>query len=159
MSVSNWRKAGLLRFTESGDLDQDGTDQSLRDACKGLYHPRRTPALESADEGLSLGEAKRRHGIHYVPFVHDFIPVMAPQHCVRELTQDFLSWTFGVFDHADFFLVNSLATRADLLRVADRLGYKVSVDNIEVIPLDYECVELGGGGIHCSTAPIARDPL
>jgi glycosyltransferase involved in cell wall biosynthesis len=85
---------------------------------------------------LHVREAKRRFGIHYVPFVHDFIPVMAPQHCVRELTQDFLSWTFGVFDHADFFLVNSQATRADLLKVAERLGYNVDVDAIAVIPLD-----------------------
>jgi arginine deiminase len=28
-----------------------------------------------------------------------------------------------------------------------------------VLPVDYDCVELGGGGIHCSTAPLARDPL
>jgi arginine deiminase len=30
---------------------------------------------------------------------------------------------------------------------------------ITVIPIDYACVELGGGGIHCSTAPLARDPI
>ncbi|HEY0910113.1 MAG TPA: arginine deiminase-related protein [Bradyrhizobium sp.] len=34
----------------------------------------------------------------------------------------------------------------------DRLG-------ITVLPVEYECVELGGGGIHCSTAPLARDPI
>lgn len=85
---------------------------------------------------LHVREAKRRHSIHYVPFVHDFIPVMAPQHCVPELTRDFLSWAFGVFDHADFFLVNSQATRADLFKVAALLGYKLDDNDIAVIPLD-----------------------
>ena len=85
---------------------------------------------------LYVREAQRRHGIHYVPFVHDFIPVMAPQHCVRELTQDFLSWTFGVFRHADFFLANSRSTQADLEQVANTLGYQVGTERVAVIPLD-----------------------
>jgi len=29
---------------------------------------------------------------------------------------------------------------------------------IEVIPVEYEKVYSGGGGIHCSTAPLVRDP-
>ena len=40
-------------------------------------------------------------------------------------------------------------------RLADRLDRA----GITVLPIDYACVELGGGGIHCSTAPLARDPL
>jgi glycosyltransferase involved in cell wall biosynthesis len=85
---------------------------------------------------LHVREAKRRHGIRYVPFVHDFIPVMTPEHCVEQLTQDFLSWTFGVFEHADYFLTNSQATRDDLLTVAGILGCEVPPDRIAVIPLD-----------------------
>jgi N-dimethylarginine dimethylaminohydrolase len=40
-------------------------------------------------------------------------------------------------------------------RLADRLDKA----GISIIPVDYEAVELGGGGIHCSTAPLARDPI
>jgi N-dimethylarginine dimethylaminohydrolase len=40
-------------------------------------------------------------------------------------------------------------------RLADRLDH----NQITVLPIEYECVELGGGGIHCSTAPLARDPI
>jgi N-dimethylarginine dimethylaminohydrolase len=43
--------------------------------------------------------------------------------------------------------------------VSPRLADKLDKSGITVLPVDYDCVELGGGGIHCSTAPLARDPL
>jgi N-dimethylarginine dimethylaminohydrolase len=43
--------------------------------------------------------------------------------------------------------------------VSRRLAEKVDKSGITVLPVDYDCVELGGGGIHCSTAPLVRDPL
>jgi N-dimethylarginine dimethylaminohydrolase len=39
-------------------------------------------------------------------------------------------------------------------RLADRLDKA----GIEILTLGYECIELNGGGIHCSTGPLARDP-
>lgn len=85
---------------------------------------------------LRVREARRRHGIRYVPFVHDMIPVMAPEHCVRPLTQDFISWVMGVFTHADGWLTNSRASARDLHRVARRLGHTVDPDRVHVVPLD-----------------------
>lgn len=83
---------------------------------------------------LNVRLAKSLYGIKYVPFVHDFIPVMAPEHCVSELRQDFITWAIGAFDHADFFLVNSKATLADLHAVGKKLGY--GPRNAAIIPLD-----------------------
>lgn len=40
-------------------------------------------------------------------------------------------------------------------RTMDRLDH----EGIGIIPLDYENVYLGGGGIRCSTAPLIRDPV
>lgn len=85
---------------------------------------------------LYVREAKRTRGIRYIPFVHDMIPIMTPEHCTRGLTQDFISWVLGVFDHADHFLVNSKATRKDLLAVAETLGHKLDAEDVAVIPLD-----------------------
>lgn len=85
---------------------------------------------------LYVRHAKATRGIRYIPFVHDMIPIMAPEHCTRGLTQDFISWVIGVFDHADHFLVNSKATRKDLITVAATLGHTLDEDDIAVIPLD-----------------------
>ena len=85
---------------------------------------------------LNIRRVKARHRITYVPFVHDLIPVMTPEHCVKELTQDFITWILGVFQHADMFLVNSEATRRDLLSVASTLGHAVGQSDVEVVRLD-----------------------
>lgn len=85
---------------------------------------------------LFVRQVKRKHGVRYIPFVHDFIPVITPEHCVKGLTQDFISWAVGVFAHADHFLVNSEATKRDLLKVAQVLGYAVDPDDVAVIRLD-----------------------
>src|SRR3546814_19163716 len=48
----------------------------------------------------------------------------------------FASWLIGAVRHADGFLVNSRATRHDLLRIAEQLGCTIAEDKIEVVPLD-----------------------
>ena len=85
---------------------------------------------------LYVRHAKATRGIRYVPFVHDMIPIMAPQHCTKALTQDFISWVLGVFDYADHFLANSQATRADLIEVAAQMGREVREEDVAVIPLN-----------------------
>lgn len=85
---------------------------------------------------LYVRSAKQRDEIKYVPFVHDMIPIMTPEHCVEGLTQDFISWVLGVFVHADFFMVNSEATRKDLHAVAARLGYDVPDSDVHTVRLD-----------------------
>lgn len=85
---------------------------------------------------LHVRRAQQSCGIHYVPFVHDFIPAIAPEHFVQDLSQDFLGWAFHVFSNADFFLVNSRSTRDDLHRVANILGYHVPPAHVAVVPLD-----------------------
>lgn len=151
----NWQEVPVANFLElaalaviSGDRkDPEWIDAYMRLKVEVLMAP---PLVFPQDAFLvNLGtswwlqnyflfvrEAKRRHNIRYVPFVHDFIPIMTPEHCIKELTQDFISWALGVYQHADFFLVNSQATKKDLLKVADMLGHRVSPDAVSVIPLN-----------------------
>ncbi|MDR3508716.1 MAG: glycosyltransferase [Caulobacteraceae bacterium] len=101
---------------------------------------------------LFVRQAKARSGIRYVPFVHDLIPVMAAEFCTRELTRDFISWAIGVFEHADFFLVNSQSTKRDLQRVAALLGHPVDDERIAVIRLDADFRKP-------VTAPVTKNAL
>lgn len=92
---------------------------------------------------LFVRQAKALRGVRYVPFVHDLIPVMAGEHCVKELTQDFISWAIGAFEHADHFLVNSESTKRDLMRVAALLDHPVAPKDVAVIRLDGDCRKPG----------------
>jgi glycosyltransferase involved in cell wall biosynthesis len=94
---------------------------------------------------LNVRLAKSLYGIKYVPFVHDFIPVMAPEHCVAELRQDFITWAIGAFDHSDFFLVNSKATLADLNAVCRKLGYKPRDAAVVTLDADFRKTVSGEG--------------
>jgi N-dimethylarginine dimethylaminohydrolase len=43
--------------------------------------------------------------------------------------------------------------------ITPRLADRLDKAGITVVPVDYGAVELGGGGIHCSTSPLIRDPV
>lgn len=85
---------------------------------------------------LFIRRAKLLRGVRYVPFVHDMIPLVRSELCPPLLVQDFIAWAIGVFEHADFFLVNSEATLRDLLAVASYLGKPLDPARIAVIRLD-----------------------
>lgn len=74
--------------------------------------------------------------IRYMPFVHDLIPLVRPELCPPLLARDFMAWIISVLDHADFYLVNSLSTKRDLMQVSAYLGRPVAADRIEVVKLD-----------------------
>ena len=85
---------------------------------------------------LNIRRAKDAHNIRYVPFVHDLIPVMTPEHCDRQLIADFIGWALGVYEHADFFLANSESTKKDLVAVGSRLSHEIPDEKIVVVRLD-----------------------
>ncbi len=86
---------------------------------------------------LHVRDAKARYGIRYVPYVHDCIPIMTPEHCVESLTRDFITWALGAFQHADHILVNSKATAADVKLVAARLGHSIEEPDVVALDADY----------------------
>ncbi|WP_339915197.1 glycosyltransferase [uncultured Brevundimonas sp.] len=94
---------------------------------------------------LKLRNIRRLRGVRYIPFVHDMIPVMAPEHCTPALTRDFISWAVGIVGHAGHFLTNSEASRRDLIAVASRLGQAIDADDVHVIRLDADFRKPGPG--------------
>jgi arginine deiminase len=62
----------------------------------------------------------------------------------------------------EFFTVNCLAVRPGrviMSETSQRTLERLDKAGIEVIPIAFEAVYRGGGGIHCSTAPLVRDAL
>jgi glycosyltransferase involved in cell wall biosynthesis len=86
---------------------------------------------------LHVRAAKARYGIRYVPYVHDCIPIMMPEHCVERLTRDFITWALGAFQHADHIMVNSKATAADVKLVAGQLGHRIDEPSVVTLDADY----------------------
>jgi len=80
-------------------------------------------------------EAKSRFGIRYVPFLHDCIPLLTPEHCEERLVDQFARWFAGLCLHADAVLVNSASTRDDFRRLQSDLLPSLAIP-CEVIPLD-----------------------
>jgi glycosyltransferase involved in cell wall biosynthesis len=85
---------------------------------------------------LNVRNVKEQFSVRYAPFVHDLVPIITPQHNVRELSEDFVAWLLGILEFSDHFLVNSKSTRSDLLSAAARLGRQIPDDKITVVPLD-----------------------
>lgn len=63
---------------------------------------------------------------------------------------------------ASYITINCLAVRPGRILMSEASSHtldRLAKDGIEVIPLAFDAVYRGGGGIHCSTAPLARDPI
>lgn len=82
----------------------------------------------------------------------------------------FLEWlrdhgirTIEVHPEDPVFTINCLAVRPGRIimneGVSARTLDKIAAAGISVRTVAYEKVYLGGGGIHCSTSPLIRDPL
>lgn len=60
------------------------------------------------------------------------------------------------------FTINCLAVRPGRVLMSQASGYtldRLAKAGIEVVSLEFDAVYRGGGGIHCSTAPLVRDPV
>ena len=61
------------------------------------------------------------------------------------------------------WIVNCLAVRPGRVIMppgaSNRTLDRLADHDVEVIPLPYDKMSLNGGGIHCSTSPLIRDPV
>ena len=63
----------------------------------------------------------------------------------------------------DGWIINCLAVRPGRVLMPDGLSEgtrkRLEKAGVEIVPLPYASVQLNGGGIHCSTCPLIRDPV
>jgi glycosyltransferase involved in cell wall biosynthesis len=93
-----------LRFPPGGALVNLGTSWWIPD------YLRRVREAKAAAPGL-----------RYIPFLHDCIPLIVPEHCAAGLVDEFARWFAGLCLHADHVLCNSSCTEADFHRLSAAL--------------------------------------
>lgn len=118
-------------------------DEVLGAAASGPAHGF-APAATLVNLGNSWGipdyfrglrNARRGADLRYIPFLHDCVPLVMPEHCVRVLVQDYARWFSSLGVHAQGVLCNSEATRADGRRFLQELLPGLDLP-MAVVPLD-----------------------
>jgi glycosyltransferase involved in cell wall biosynthesis len=135
-----WRPVEPGGFRRLCTLAASGADPAeaewvaLRDAMRRRVNA--TPPLRFPRDALlvNLGNswsmpdyfralriAQRDSGLRYVPFVHDCVPLIVPEHCLMSLVQNYVRWFAPLGLHAHGILCNSENTRRDLHRLTEQL--------------------------------------
>lgn len=68
-----------------------------------------------------LRRLRRRMPLRFVPFVHDCIPLVAPEHCLELTVRLYAAWFGQIVSGADAVLANSRHTAGDFARLAAAL--------------------------------------
>ncbi|MFJ7440042.1 glycosyltransferase [Methylorubrum thiocyanatum] len=68
-----------------------------------------------------VSEIKDRFGAKYIPFIHDLIPMMVPEHCSYEQVCEFTQWSYATLLQADAVIVNSSQTAKDVKSAAQQI--------------------------------------
>ena len=65
--------------------------------------------------------------------------------------------------HDNAWIVNGIAVRPGRVimpkGMSEQTRDALTQHGIEVLEIDYDKMQLNGGGIHCSTCPLIRDPV
>jgi glycosyltransferase involved in cell wall biosynthesis len=136
--LSRIRSAPLMQFSNGAQLFNPGASWSLLNYF------------------LSVREAKRRFGIRYLPYVHDCIPVLFPEYCTEDTVHNYWNWVLGLFQHADGICTNSRNTKADIERLAAKLGCRPV--SVTAIPLNGSIDSASGESLEAE-AFLARHKL
>lgn len=83
----------------------------------------------------ALRLAQERDGVRYVPFVHDCVPLIVPEHCLQTMVQDYSRWFSALGLHAHGLLCNSENTLRDVREQMARLQPELSLP-AHVVRLD-----------------------
>lgn len=130
-----WRRlerapfATILRLSRTGALTTDADWVAATAAIKTarMMAPpvRFAPGAVLVNLGNAFGipdyfrglrRVQATHGVRWLPFVHDCVPLEVPEHCQDSMLGDYAQWFACFATHAAGFLCNSENTRRDVLR-------------------------------------------
>lgn len=149
-----WREIPRPLFRRLWELSRTGADHrapdweaarhaALRAVAEGADHPF-PPGSWLVNLGTSwwikdyfarVRQLQRHAGVRYLPFVHDCIPLIVPDHCTEALVREFRHWFGAMALQADGLLVNSACTGRDVRRMIAGIAPDLELP-VAVIPLD-----------------------
>jgi len=151
VAAGGWRRLPRQHFLDLASAAGDGGDAAepgwrlavaaARAALEPAELPRDATLINLGtswwvpDYMRRVQEAKRRHGLRYVAFLHDCIPLVLPEHCVAALVDEFARWFAGLCVTADLVICNSRSTEADFGRLRSALAPEAAAP-VRVVPLD-----------------------
>ncbi|MFC3125763.1 glycosyltransferase [Pseudoroseomonas globiformis] len=136
----SWHQVATKGFTELTTLAARGSDTEdpvwvyTRDTLR--QHVAHAPAFAFREGALlvnlgnswgfpdyfrALRAAQHVYGVRYIPFIHDCVPLIVPEHCLLTMVQDYSRWFGAIGLHAHGILCNSENTKRDVLQQLDRL--------------------------------------
>jgi glycosyltransferase involved in cell wall biosynthesis len=152
--TGRWKPVAPALFLRLAALSRDGSevqDPAWRSAVQAVEQALREAEPLDLPPGASLvnlgtswwipdylravRQAQARFGLRYIPFIHDCIPLLVPEHCSSGLVDEFARWFVSVCLHADAVLTNSHCTRTDFRRAQRRLLPGLEIPAFTV-PLD-----------------------
>lgn len=136
----NWRPVDGAAFATLCALSASGSDtedpdwtearDTLREKVAKAPPVAFAPGALLVNLGNSFGFAEyfralravqERDGVRYVPFVHDCVPLIVPEHCLKSMVQDYARWFSALGLHAHGLLCNSENTLRDVTEQMSRL--------------------------------------
>lgn len=102
---------------------------------------------------------------HFLMVASDLALVWAPglPYTFLETLQSLSIDIVEMNEHDNRWIVNGLAVRPGRVimprGISDETRGALERRGVEIIELDYDKVQLNGGGIHCSTCPLIRDSI
>ncbi|HEY8417021.1 MAG TPA: arginine deiminase family protein [Limnochordales bacterium] len=166
----------ILRTIHGTGLFEGGSFCFLneRNAAVGMSYRQNEEAVRQIEEVLAVQGVK----VHRVPLVgHSLhldgcivmvdvdvalIRITRLPYWFLDLLKELGIRTVEVHPEDDPRTVNCLAVRPGRVIMctgSERTQERLAKLGIEVIPIEYDEVHKGGGGIHCSTLPLVRDPI
>ncbi|ONG44870.1 hypothetical protein BKE38_27195 [Pseudoroseomonas deserti] len=128
-----WRPVDAQGFTALCALAATGSDAqepgwlAARDALRGQVAAAPPIAFPAGAVLVNLGNSwglaeyfralqdmQRRYGLRYIPFLHDCVPLIVPEHCRATMVQDYARWFGAMGLHAHGLLANSENTLRDV---------------------------------------------
>ncbi|HYF09685.1 MAG TPA: glycosyltransferase, partial [Acetobacteraceae bacterium] len=152
--VGFWREIPRDLFLRLWRLSRTGANiadpawvKAIDECVHTMHHGRDFPFAPGAalvnlgtswwikDYFLRVRHVQRRHGVRYIPFLHDCIPLLVPEHCERKLVLEFAQWFAELAAHADTAFANSASTATDATRFLESVVPGMGLP-ISVMPLD-----------------------